>query len=109
MTPKTVDRKFQAEDIDALVSVWQEANALAHPFLADDYEAQVTTDMRNIYLPDAEKWVLEHIEKPAGFIALVSDEIGGLFLRPSLYGRRLGKVMVDHAISLHGPLLSLPH
>jgi putative acetyltransferase len=97
-------RKYQAEDTDALVSVWQEANALAHSFLADDFVAQVATDMRNIYLPNAETWVVEDSGKPAGFIALVGDEIGGLFLRPSLHGKGLGKAMVDHAVGLHGPL-----
>lgn len=97
-------RKFQAEDTYALVSVWQEANALAHPFLADSFVAQVASDMRNIYLPNAETWVVEDDGRPAGFIALVGNEIGGLFLRPSQHGKGLGKAMVDHAVDLHGPL-----
>ncbi|MFT5180977.1 MAG: putative acetyltransferase [Alphaproteobacteria bacterium] len=97
-------RKYQTEDTDALVSVWREANALAHSFLKDDFVAQVAEDMRNIYLPNAETWVLEDNETPVGFIALVGDEIGGLFLDPSLHGRGFGKAMADHAVALHGPL-----
>jgi putative acetyltransferase len=97
-------RKYQTEDTDALVSVWREANALAHSFLKDEFVAQVAEDMRNIYLPNAETWVLEDHETPVGFIALVGDEIGGLFLDPSLHGRGFGKAMADHAVALHGPL-----
>lgn len=100
----TMIRKLKVEDVDALVSIWHEANALAHPFLADDFVAQVAEDMRNIYLPNAETWVLEEEDRPVGFIALIGDEIGGLFLQPSFHGKRLGKAMVDHAFALHGPL-----
>jgi len=97
-------RKYQTEDTDVLVLIWGKANALAHSFLLDDFVAQVAEDMRNIYLPNAETWVLEEGEKPIGFIALIGDEIGGLFLEPTLHGRGFGKALVDHAVALHGPL-----
>jgi putative acetyltransferase len=97
-------RKYRTEDTDALVLIWRNANALAHSFLADGFVAQVAQDMRNIYLPNAETWVLEEDEKPLGFIALVGDEIGGLFLEPAFHGRGFGKALADHAVALHGPL-----
>ena len=97
-------REYRPEDTDALVLIWQKANALAHSFLADDFVAQVAQDMCNIYLPNAETWVLEEEGKPLGFLALVGDEIGGLFLDPSFHGRGFGKALTDHAVALHGPL-----
>ncbi len=97
-------RKYRTEDTGALVLIWQKSNALAHSFLADDFVAQVAEDMRNIYLPNAETWVLEENETLLGFIALVGDEIGGLFLEPSCRGRGYGKALADHAAALHGPL-----
>jgi putative acetyltransferase len=60
--------------------------------------------MCNIYLPNAETWVLEEDQKPVGFIALIENEIGGLFLDPSLIGKGYGRKMVDHASALKGPL-----
>ena len=98
-------RKYQTEDTDALVLIWRNANALAHSFLSDDFVAQVAQDMRNIYLPNAETWVLEEGEKPIGFIALIGNEIGGLFLEPSLHELGFGKALADHAVALQGPLL----
>ena len=97
-------RKYQADDADALVRIWRKANAFAHSFLADDFDAQVAQDMRDIYLPNAEIWVLEQDETPLGFIALIGDEIGGLFLEPAFHGRGFGKALADHAVALHGPL-----
>ena len=97
-------RQYREDDTDALVSVWREANLLAHPFLSKAFVAQVAEDMRNIYLPKAETWVVEDNRIPVGFIALAGDEIGGLFLEPSFHGKGFGTALVDHAISLHGPL-----
>ena len=97
-------REYQTKDTDTLVAIWSKANALAHPFLPKDFVAQVADDMRNIYLPKAETWVLEKEDKPIGFIALIDDEIGGLFLDPEHHGKGHGKAMVDHALALKGPL-----
>lgn len=97
-------RRYSSEDSDALIAIWERANALAHPFLPAAFVAQVAKDMRGIYLPNAETWVLEDAGKTIGFIALVGDEIGGLFLDPAKRGKGFGRAMVDHAVALKGPL-----
>lgn len=97
-------RQYLTTDTDALISIWRDANAIAHPFLSEDFVAQLGEDMRNIYLPNAETWVLEEDSKPLGFIALIGNEIGGLFLAPSSHGKGFGKAMVDHGSDLKGPL-----
>lgn len=97
-------RKYRTDDTDALIAIWERGNAHAHPFLPEDFVNQVAKDMRNIYLPNAETWVLEQDTKPVGFIALIDNEIGGLFLDPMLIGKGFGRKMVDHALALKGPL-----
>ena len=97
-------REYKTEDTDALIAVWEKANALAHPFLPADFVAQVAKDMRNIYLPKAETWVLEESDLTIGFIALIGNEIGGLFLDPMHIGNGYGRAMVDFAVALKGPL-----
>jgi len=95
-------RTYRTDDADALVPIWRKANALAPAFLPQEFVAQVAQDMRKIYLPNAETWVLEDDGTPVGFIALIDDEIGGLFLDPSFHGKGLGKTMVDQAVGLRG-------
>lgn len=97
-------RQYQSSDTDALIAIWENGNALAHPFLPQEFVAQVAKDMRKIYLPNAETWVLVEDGRVAGFIALIGNEIGGLFLDPILIGKGMGRTMVDHAFALKGPL-----
>jgi len=97
-------RKYSAEDTEALISIWDNAEALAHPFLLSEVRDQVRRDMRSLYLPNAETWVLEDEGVPVGFIAMIDKEIGGLFLDPSQQGKGKGREMVDHVVALKGPL-----
>ncbi|MFW2545343.1 GNAT family N-acetyltransferase [Primorskyibacter sp. 2E107] len=97
-------RRYKPDDTDALIAIWDKAEPHAHPFLSDDVRDQVRRDMADIYLPNAETWVLEQEGAPVGFIAMIGAEIGGLFLDPSEQGKGLGRQMVDHIVGIKGPL-----
>lgn len=97
-------RDYTTQDTDALIDIWEKANAMAHPFLADDFVAFVKDAMRRLFLPNAETWVIEKAGAPIGFIAMMGNEIGGLFLDPDHHGQGHGKAMVDHVVGLKGPL-----
>lgn len=72
--------------------------------MEEAFVTQEENNLRTLYLPNAETWVLVENEVPIGFIALIGDEIGGLFLEPSAHGRGFGKAMVDYAVDIRGPL-----
>jgi putative acetyltransferase len=97
-------REYTPNDTDAVIAIWDKAEALAHPFLPENVREQVRKDLRDLYLPNAETWVLEHDGHPVGFIAMIGTEIGGLFLDPSRQGKGMGRQMVDHVVALKGPL-----
>ena len=97
-------REYNTDDTNALIAIWDKAEPLAHPFLSDEVRDQVRRDTVNIYLPNAETWVLENDGTPVGFIAMIGTEIGGLFLDPSEQGKGLGRQMVDHIVAIKGPL-----
>ena len=97
-------REYNTDDTDALITIWDKAEPLAHPFLSDEVRDQVRRDTVNLYLPNAETWVLENDGTPVGFIAMIGTEIGGLFLDPSEQGKGLGRQMVDHIVAIKGPL-----
>jgi putative acetyltransferase len=84
--------------------IWENANAMAHPFLPEAFVTQVKEDMRNVYLPNAETWVFEANGQPIGFTAMIGNEIGGPFLDPAQHGKGAGRAMGDHIVALKGPL-----
>ena len=97
-------RQFTPSDTEKVVDIWLSASALAHPFLDQNFVAQETENLRNIYLVHAETWLIEHNDRPVGFIAMLDTEIGGLFLEPALHGQGLGRALADHAYGLKGPM-----
>lgn len=98
-------RKYQDTDVEQVLSAWQNTQALAHPFLPDDFQNQERMNIRELYLPNADTWVVEDDNQVVGFIALIGNEIGGLFVQPSHHGKKLGKLLVDQAQELHGDLV----
>ncbi len=98
-------RKYQDSDVEAVLSAWENTQEIAHPFLPKDFQAQEKINVRELYLPNAETWVVVDDNEVIGFIALIGNEIGGLFLQPIEHGKKLGKMMVDKAQELHGDLV----
>jgi putative acetyltransferase len=95
-------RKYDDNDVDAVISSWRGASELAHPFLTKEFLDQEADNVRNVYMAFAETWVTEIEGQVVGFIALVENKIGGLFLDPKYHGQDLGKAMVDKAAAEKG-------
>ena len=85
--------------MEAVVTCWRIASELAHPFLSKPFLDQEAENLRTIYLNIAETWVTEIDDTIVGFIALIENEIGGLFLVPTLHGKGYGRALMDKAIS----------
>ena len=94
--PLTMIRPYQHDDTDAVVDVWRAASLRAHPFVEGPFLDQEADNMRNVYLAIAETFVTEVNGEVVGFIAMIDNEIGGLFLHPAHHGRGRGRSMVDH-------------
>lgn len=75
----------------------------------NEYRAQLVTHPDAIHLP-AEQLALGQVHvaeengKPAGFAAVIisekAAELDGLFVEPSLWGRGIGRALVDHSVHL---------
>ena len=101
---KATIRPYHVEDLEPVMDAWRKANAVAHPFLTEGYVSQVEREVREVYIPNAETYVIEDCGAVVGFIALLGNEIGGLFLDPSRHGRGFGRALVDYAFAIKGPL-----
>tara|TARA_R110002074_G_scaffold4288_4_gene21360 strand:+ start:15 stop:446 length:432 start_codon:yes stop_codon:yes gene_type:complete len=97
-------REYTPKDNGALVRIWKDANAVAHPFLPAAFVAAEEANVRDIYPQFAQIQAIEPNGVMQGFIAMLGDEIGGLFVDPAHHGQGLGRAMVDHVVAQKGPL-----
>ena len=97
-------RKYHDSDLDAVLRTWENASRLAHPFLPDDYFEQERQRIPRQHLPQANTWVAETGGEVIGFIALLGNEIGALFVQPGYHGSGAGRALVDKASELHETL-----
>ncbi|MCH9654554.1 MAG: GNAT family N-acetyltransferase [Planctomycetes bacterium] len=97
-------RPYQSEDLDDVLASWESASRLAHPFLKEDFLDQERHNIPNMYLPNADTWVVEEAGEVLGFIALMGNEVGAIFVKPDFHGTGAGKALMDKAQELHGDL-----
>ena len=97
-------RQYQDSDHDAVLTSWEVATRLVHPFMTDEFIAAERKNTSEIYLPHTDTWVIEFDGKVKGFIALIGNEVGAIFLQPEFHGMGAGKALMDKAQELHGDL-----
>lgn len=88
-------RKHKEQDLEQIIDVWYQSSTLAHPFLSSSFVEKVKSDMTNIYIPNSETWVYEIDNLIVGFISMLDNEIGGLFVLPNNHSKGIGTKLVD--------------
>jgi putative acetyltransferase len=97
-------RPYCDKDLDQLLSAWAAASALAHPFLSAEFVNQERENIPNLYLPNSETWICERGGRVDGFVALLGNEVGALFVHPDHHRQGIGRGLMDKAAELRGDL-----
>ena len=97
-------RHYRKTDLEAVLNSWEVATRLAHEFMTDDFIAQERINVAEIYLPNTDTWVADIGGEVKGFIALMGNEVGAIFLQPDCHSKGVGKALMDKAQYLHGDL-----
>ena len=100
-------RKFETQDLDAVMQIWLQANLDAHAFIpASFWEAHF--EMVHDMLPQAELYVHEgeDTRQIDGFIGLTENHIEGIFVAKAARSKGIGKVLLEYA-KLRKPCLTL--
>ena len=97
-------RQYTESDLVGVLSSWENAVAIAHPFLEKEFVETERYNIPNIYLPNTDTWVAEVDGEVVGFIALMGNEVGAIFLELKFHGKGIGKALMDKAQELHGTL-----
>lgn len=97
-------RKHVEKDLEQIMKVWYESSSLAHPFLDQVFVEKVRVDMRKMYIPNSETWVYESHLGIVGFISMIDEEIGGLFVLPQNQSSGIGTNLVNYVCKFHEEL-----
>lgn len=89
-------RKYTEDDLDALLDTWYQASLVAHSFLSKQFLAAERIAIQEKFLPAAETWVYEERGRVVGFVAMIGEMVGGLFVTPSAQRRGIGQALLDH-------------
>ena len=98
-------RKYADPDCDGVIEAWYAASLVATPFLSDEFMSEERGDIRTKWLPMAETWVSDVDGTVAGFISLIGNEVGAIFVHPDYQGQGIGRALMDHAASLRDELV----
>ena len=90
-------REYRDNDCGAVIEVWYAASQVATPFLSEEFLADERANIRDVHLPNAETWIFEAEDTVVGFIALIGDEVGAIFVHPERQGQGIGRALMDHA------------
>ena len=93
-------RPYKDTDLSELLEAWYSASLVGHPFLDEAFFRQERKKIREVYLPNAETWVFEQDEVVVGFVALIGNEVGAIFVDSNYHGRGIGRALMDYARSL---------
>lgn len=97
-------RPYQPEDLESVLTTWESANRLAHPFMSEAFIKQTRIDIKEIYLPNTQTWVAEINGWVVGFISLMGNEIGAVFLQPKYHALGIGKALLEQVKSVSAEL-----
>lgn len=97
-------RKYKEVEIPRLLEIWENAALIAHPFLSDEFHQMVKGAMKDMYLPNSDTWVYEESGSIIGFISMMKNEIGGLFVDPNQQSKGIGTALVNHISQFHDTL-----
>ena len=93
-------RKFETQDLDAVMQIWLQANLDAHAFIPASFWTGHFEIVRNM-LPQAELYVHEDKDTRQidGFIGLTGNHIEGIFVAKAARSKGVGKALLEYAKS----------
>ena len=98
-------RPFTKEDTQAVMNLWYDTTVYDQDFIPRAFWDAVRPQVTEHYLPASDTWVACD-EKGAilGFISLLEDLIGALFVRRDCQSRGIGQALIIHAAGYRSSL-----
>ncbi|ECG8591882.1 acetyltransferase [Salmonella enterica subsp. salamae] len=93
-------RRSRHEEGEKLIGIWRRSVDATHDFLSASYRAELE-ELVSDFLPEAPLWVaVTDRDEPVGFMLLTGEHMDALFVDPDVRGQGVGKLLVEHALTL---------
>ncbi|TBW57720.1 N-acetyltransferase [Marinobacter halodurans] len=92
-------REYTQADVDQILEIWLSASIEAHHFIEPEFWHSTINDMRDVYIPASETFVLESERTVIGFHSLNGENLAAIFVAPELQGKGIGTALLDNAKS----------
>lgn len=103
--PSLIDvRPYHPDDLDALLNVWEAASRLAHPFMNAAFIAEQRVCVEQQYLPATITDIALIGGKLAGFVSMMENEVGAIFVDPTCHRKGVGRALLDIPAAIHETL-----
>lgn len=90
-------RPYAAADLDAVLDVWEGGARAAYGFLDEEFFAREREAIAQQWMPLAETTVAEVDGQIVGFLSLIGNEVGAVFVDPRRHGEGIGRALMDQA------------
>ncbi|MBL0882880.1 MAG: acetyltransferase [Chitinophagaceae bacterium] len=88
-----------AEHYIAIAAVWQQSVLATHHFLSPDFTIITKPLLIQDYLPQVDVFhVTNNRDEIIGFIGVANQKIEMLFIHPDVFGKGIGKLLLQFAI-----------
>ncbi|EPD5460439.1 acetyltransferase [Klebsiella variicola] len=93
-------RRSRPDEGDKLIAIWCRSVDATHDFLSKAYRKELE-EMVRAFLPEAPLWVAANTQdQPIAFMLLTGEHMDALFVDPDVRGCGVGKLLIEHALSL---------
>lgn len=90
-------RPYGPSDLSRVLECWYEASLSAHPFLSESFLERERGLIAEQWIPASETTVAEVDGEVAGFLSLVGNEVGAVFVHPTRQRHGCGRELMDDA------------
>ncbi len=92
---REVIRPFTDNDLGDVLDVWYRASVEAHSFLTESFFEAERLQIAEQWLPSSETLVSESDGRVVGFVSMLGNEVGGIFVDPAHQRRGVGSALMD--------------
>ncbi|HDX8998948.1 TPA: acetyltransferase [Klebsiella michiganensis] len=93
-------RRSRHDEGKKLIAIWRRSVDATHDFLSKEYRAELE-DLVSAFLPEAPLWVaVTEKDESVAFMLLTGEHMDALFVDPTVRGCGVGKLLIEHALTL---------